>query len=43
MLCLVFSAVHLLNFPVGSVLSVLTILVLRRPAVQAAFATERGD
>lgn len=42
-LCLVFSAVHLLNFPVGSVLSVLTFLVLRRPAVQAAFATDRGD
>lgn len=40
-LCLVFSAVHLLNFPLGAVLSVLTFLVLRRRAVQAAFATNR--
>ena len=42
-LCLVFSAVHILNFPLGTVLSVFTVLVLRRPAVQAAFAASRAN
>ena len=42
-LCLVFSAIHLINFPLGAVLSIFTFLVLRRPGVQAAFATSRGD
>lgn len=43
MLCLVFSAVHVLNFPLGAVLSAFTFLVLRRPSVQAAFATNRSS
>ncbi|HVW39612.1 MAG TPA: hypothetical protein VHB99_19980 [Pirellulales bacterium] len=42
-LCLVFSAVHLINLPLGAVLSVFTFLVLRRPSVQAAFTTNRSS
>lgn len=40
-LCLIFSAVHILNFPLGAVLSVFTFLLLRRPSVQAEFAASR--
>lgn len=36
-LCLVFSALHVLNFPIGAILSAFTFLVLRRPAVREAF------
>lgn len=42
-LCLAFSIVHLLNFPLGAVLSVFTFVVLRRPAVRLAFSTTRGN
>lgn len=37
-LCLVFSALHVLNFPIGAILSAFTFLVLRRPSVRQAFS-----
>lgn len=36
-LCLAFSVLHLINVPLGAVLSVLTILALRHPEVRKAF------
>ena len=41
-LCLAFSALHLINVPLGTVLSVLTFLVLRRPEVREAFSAARS-
>jgi hypothetical protein len=40
-LCLVFSAVHSINLPLGALLSVFTFLVLKRPAVREAFAARQ--
>lgn len=37
-LCLVFSFLNLLDLPFGTILSIFTLLVLNRPAVQEAFA-----
>ena len=41
-LCLAFSAVHLINVPLGTVLSVLTFLVLRRPSGGGEFLASRA-
>ncbi len=36
-LCMIFSIFNLIDLPLGTILSVFTILVLRRPTIQAAF------
>ncbi|MBI5757785.1 MAG: hypothetical protein HZA46_04630 [Planctomycetales bacterium] len=38
-LCLVFEVLHCIAIPVGTALSILTILALRRPSVKAMFET----
>lgn len=41
LLCLIFSAVHVINVPLGTVLSVLTLLVITRPSVREEFLASR--
>lgn len=36
-LCMIFSIFNLIDLPLGTILSVFTILVLRRPTIQTAF------
>jgi hypothetical protein len=36
-LCMIFSIFNLIDLPLGTILSIFTILVLRRPTIQTAF------
>ena len=40
-LCMIFSIFNLIDLPLGTILSIFTILVLRRPTIQTAFLS--GD
>jgi hypothetical protein len=40
-LCLAFSLFHLLNLPLGTILSIFTWLVLKRPGVRQAFVPQQ--
>jgi hypothetical protein len=37
LLCLVFSALHVINVPLGTALSIFAYIILRRPSVRVAF------